>query len=498
MGGPDQACELGKANLPRVTDLPLPIPPSLVRSTQTTEPAVARSALRSDDLRRRARRWWRRRPINRALVVLHRWPSLVLGLLLVVECTTGAILLYNGDLFRATNTDLYHHTASATPISSERAFAVVDQAHPAFGAQWVATDSHVFVVGNESYSTLWFVDPGTGHINGAGNPDKGFLGLLVNIHDCAFTCEGLPGYNSWFGVEIWHSGPSFLTGITRGGMILGILGLVMILLVVTSIKIWWPGRKRLKQRVVVRRGRGRFARDYDLHNVIGAVALPFILMWGITGAAFEFPGVENAWVALTGGDKQPEPSYSVTPNPAMAKAPTITVAQATDAALAKVPGSRVQFIGMPTKDADYYEVDLVTGYAANAHRAVYGGDAYVYIDAHDASNLNAFDAGDGPVANRFYDKFLEPTHFGWNVNGWWRIMWAVLGLAPLALMVTGVSTWLFRRGVKKRRRQAGRVKLRDAQIDPDHLARDGDPELAEIDPGASDAEATDDEHAPAP
>ena len=44
--------------------------------------------------------------------------------------------------------------------------------------------------------------------------------------------------------------------------------------------------------------------------------------------------------------------------------------------------------------------------------------------------------------------------FGWLVGGWWRIVWLVMGLAPLALMATGLSTWLYRNGVRRRRRKA--------------------------------------------
>lgn len=64
----------------------------------------------------------------------------------------------------------------------------------------------------------------------------------------------------------------------------------------------------------MRRGKGRFARDYDLHNVVGAVCLPFLLMWGVTGAAFEFPQVETAWLYVTGGHPVDE-TYGVYAEP---------------------------------------------------------------------------------------------------------------------------------------------------------------------------------------
>jgi uncharacterized iron-regulated membrane protein len=433
------------------------------------------------DRRAAVKRWWRRKPINRSLVLTHRWIGLVLGLFLVIECTTGAVLLYQGDLFRATNGKLYHHTASATPISAEQALNVVKQEKPDFGAIWVARDAGVWVVGDVSYENQWFVDPGTGRINGIGSQDHGILGLFINIHDCAFGCAGYPAHITWFETELWAGGPTFMNDITRGGFILGVLGLVLIVLVLTSLKIWWPGRKRIKQRFVVRRGKGRFARDYDLHNVVGAVALPFLLMWGITGAAFEFPVVEKAWLAITAGDQPKDEDFSIEAKDVPKGTPTISVDQATSVALAQLPGSSVNFIGVPSADANFYEIDLVSTYASYKYRSIYSGDAYVLIDPYDATHFSVIEGGKGPVSNRFYDKFLEPTHFGWNVNGWWRIIWLLFGLAPLVLMITGVSTWLYRRGVKKRRKQTGARPIRDAELSPDTLDREGTPAVIDLD-----------------
>jgi uncharacterized iron-regulated membrane protein len=76
------------------------------------------------------------------------------------------------------------------------------------------------------------------------------------------------------------------------------------------------------------------------------------------------------------------------------------------------------------------------------------------VDGHDASHLSVVDPSDGPVANTFYDKVFEGSHFGWMVNGWWRILWFTFGLTPLLLAVTGISTWLFRRRSKRNRRKA--------------------------------------------
>ena len=62
-----------------------------------------------------------------------------------------------------------------------------------------------------------------------------------------------------------------------------------------------------------------------------------------------------------------------------------------------------------------------------------------------------------PVAQTLYQDFNYPVHSGYFVNGWLRIPWLVLGLVPLLLAWTGVSTWLFKRTVRKRRKRGAKA-----------------------------------------
>jgi uncharacterized iron-regulated membrane protein len=180
-------------------------------------------------------------------------------------------------------------------------------------------------------------------------------------------------------------------------------------------------------------------------------------MWGVTGAAFYLPPVENAWLAITGGATPDEAKYSFTANPAAPGTPVISIDQATSAALAASPGT-VRYLVPPAEGTDYYTVSIADdGYQPYGARAFFGGDRTVYVDSHDVTHVSSVDAAPEPTANRFYRKVFEAAHFGWLVDGWWRLVWVVLGLAPLALMLTGISTWLFRLGTKRRRRKARRA-----------------------------------------
>ncbi|WP_328606739.1 PepSY domain-containing protein [Amycolatopsis sp. NBC_00345] len=398
------------------------------------------------------RRWLHRKPVRRALIVTHRWTSLVLGLFLVLETTSGAVLLYHAEYFRATHGEFYQHTDSSHPVGFQQARDIVAAAHPEFSPAWVSADGGILAVGDADFAQAYAVDPGTGRINGEARIENGVMGFLVNLHDCGLTCANDPGYVSWLAAPVPSIGIDWSPSMNWGLLILVVLGLLMVLLALTGIVVWWPGFRRFSHGFRVRTGKGRFARDFDLHNVIGIATVPFVLMWGVTGAAFYLPQAKDAWLAVTGGAPADTAKYSFTASPAAPGTPEIGIDRAAAAALAVTPGE-VRYVTAP--QSGYYNVSIASpGYQPYGERAFFGGDHTVYVDSHDATHVSDMDGKPQPGANTFYDRVFEPAHFGWLIGPWWRIVWFVLGLAPLALMLTGLSTWLFRTGSKRRRRKA--------------------------------------------
>ena len=399
-------------------------------------------------VRRRARK-----PVRRALTVAHRWSALILGIVLVVQCTSGAVLLYHTELFRASNSVFYRHTEGTAVRDAngaadfDRALALVRAQDPGFAAGWVGTDNGVIVVGDVDFTEAYGIDPGSGRINDRIGLTGGVLGWLVDLHDCAFGCLRYAGAVPALNTTV----P--LIGITWAATILGTMGLLLVVLAISGAAIWWPTLERWRHGFRIRTSKGRFARDRDLHNVIGIVSVPFLLMWGITGAAIEMPAVEKAWLAMTGGQAATElPQDVFSPRDTAADRPALTAADAGRIATREHPG-RLAYLMLPTESAPYFRAYVADGYSPYEHRALYSGDVLVYVNARDTSDTKVVDAAhDRPLANTFYAKVFEPAHFGWLVNGWWRLIWLAFGLTPLALAITGTSTWLFKRRVRRGKR----------------------------------------------
>ena len=395
----------------------------------------------------------RRRPVRRFMIVSHRWLSLVLGLVLLAITTSGAILLYRPEIERLQSSQAYDVSGAPPSISLVQARQAVLDSHPSFDAASVWAEHGVFRV--TDYETSWTVDPGTGKVLGHVGESPAWLQFLDNLHECLLSCEDytgsvpalveeIPG-TEWLGLED--------SNVTGGGLVLGLVALLLLFLSLSGIWLWFPRPNAWRSSMTVRWRRGRFARDTDLHKVAGMIAIPFLLMWAVTGASYEFGFVEKAWYAATPGGHQEYPE----PVSVKTKGPDVTPDQAVAAAEALHPDATlvnldVPVEGDPTSAFTMYFRDGFDPYGESQ----YPGDLGVYVDRHTGVAQDFYGGASDSTAQVWSDQYNYPVHSGYIVNGWWRLIWLVFALAPLLLAITGVSTWLVRRKARRQRRVSRR------------------------------------------
>lgn len=377
----------------------------------------------------------------------HRWSALTLGGLLVLVMTAGVPLLYQPEYFRHTHPALYQHSGSPESLDATEALSIVLAAHPKFDARWVNFEHGIYEVGDADYNRFYGVDPGTGRITGEAHRDGGVMGLLMNFHTCLLACSQYPGYVPVLGE------PTF--GVKLGNVVLAGCAIEALFLVGSGLRIWWPGLRRTWLGFRLRFRRGRFARDFDLHKVIGLIAIPGLLLWGFTSAVYELPFVHRAWLGVTGGAAPVSAQYHFHAAP-YADGPTVSIAQASAVAVQVVPG-RVTRIDLPTRQRPYYGVVIAKSVDPYAH-SQFPGSGYVCVDSHDATHRLV--AAGRAVAARddAFAQLIRPSHFGYAVDGRWRLIWVGLGLLPLALALTGLSTWLIRHRTRQQRLRRERAR----------------------------------------
>jgi len=411
----------------------------------------------------------RRRPVRRLFIVTHRWISLILGVVLLAITTSGAILVYRPEIHRALHADAYEISGKPATIDVAEALATVQREHPKFKPTGVWDEHGVMRV--TDYTTSYTVDPGTGEILGFVGKTPAWLGFLDNLHECFLSCEDYPGYVAGLAKEI--PGTGWLghedAKVTWGALVLGIFGLALLYLTLTGLWLWFPRPGKWKSAVTVRWKKGRFARDTDLHNVAGLISVPLLAIWAFTGAGFELEPVESLWHAATPSSSLEE--TRVEPLSTKSKSDDISVEEALAAAHAHHPNGRLVNVDIPTREdpTSSFTFYFQDGYDPWGE-SEYPGETGIYVDRHTGVARDFYGFAGRSTAEVIWEDFNFPVHTGYIVNGWWRAIWFILGMAPLLLAVTGVSTWL----VRRKSRQARRTARRDGSPPP----TEPDPELA--------------------
>jgi uncharacterized iron-regulated membrane protein len=391
------------------------------------------------------------RTTRRWSAAAHRWLALVVGTVLFVELVTGTILLFRPEIVELGSPQLFAATPSAQPLDAGAAQAVVARERPGLAVGDTLQVDGVWQVSTTDYHHAVYVDPGSGRILGEADPTRGFIGLLLNVHDCFLACEGYTGYVPALAATVPGLGE-----LTWANLVLGIVGLGFAVLAVTGVVAWWPSMRRFARdlrrslTVHVRRGQYRFNRD--LHDVGALVALPLLVVWAVTGAGYGMPFIGDAWYAITGGEEQAQVTF--TPDEAPPGAADIGVARAIASANTLVPGQEFVDVIPPSPDlGEYYQVGLQSGVAP----ARYGGprlfsETTVDVDPHTGRAEVASGGPEQSWSSWAWTSGNYGVHFGYMVPWWARIIWFAAGLVSIYLVGSGFWTWWWRRRLVRIRR----------------------------------------------
>jgi uncharacterized iron-regulated membrane protein len=396
------------------------------------------------------------------LAKAHRWGSLALGLLLLVVVISGVVLVLNPEIEQVTHPSLYDTDPGPTKLAPGQALAVVHKELPEFDTTgtFIYDNRGAWEVHSPATGDVARVDDTDGKLLGTIDREHGVMAFIANLHECGLTCEEMSGYIPFLAkpAQIWGFDLTLGNEGNWGGFILAVSGILLLVLVVTGLVIWWPRRGQFRRGLKVRRGKGRYKLNYDLHKVVGFVALPALAIWAFTGINFELPKqTEGAYYAVTPGSAAPDSTYEFESKPG--SGPGVTMNEAIDDARGAVPsGSRLVSVSVPEKSekGSYYEMWFAHGVDTYAY-SDYPGNYGVYVDRYSGKAHQYFpNPANDTVTNNFMQNWANAIHMGTLVGWLPRTGWILFGLTPLLLAVTGTVTWLMRR--RMGRREKGRDK----------------------------------------
>ena len=226
-----------------------------------------------------------------------------------------------------------------------------------------------------------------------------------------------------------------------GKLFLGFMGLLLLVALFSGTVLYAPYMGRLAFGTV-RRERATRIRWLDLHNLLGICTLVWCFVVGATGMI-------NTWADLVVKHWQDDqlqtllaPYRGQAPIDARAHAP---FQQTLDAALAYAPGTRLAFVAFPGTafSSPHHDTFFMRGNTPLTSRLLQP----VLVDARTGQATAA------PALPWTLSALMlsQPLHFGDYGGLPLKLLWAVLDVATLVVLGSGLYLWLQRRGWLRRR-----------------------------------------------
>jgi uncharacterized iron-regulated membrane protein len=358
------------------------------------------------------------RTIRKNSFFLHRWLGLTVGVLLCVAGLTGSILVFWHELDDWVLTRRFGSVVAA----GERASipAVLEMVQTRYAGRGLTLSSINLPESEVAPYTIGLVDAA-----------EHWLDVLVNPYTNQIMGDR-QWETSWVG-RIYELHYQLLAG-DIGLIIMGVVALLTLILSMTGI-ILWPGWRKLVAGFKIKWKAHPKRTNFDIHKVVGIITAIFLTLIGFTGFVWNIPQakVEDAIYLATFTAKQPEPKSQ-----AIAGQQPLSFDELLQRAEATSPQGRMTAITLATKPEEVFRVDKKQPQETGSW-----GETHVYLDQFSGAVLRV----DDPFKHSRADAILHqfgPLHFGTFGGLFTRILYVFVGLAPAALMVTGLVMWRYR------------------------------------------------------
>jgi uncharacterized iron-regulated membrane protein len=367
-------------------------------------------------------------PINvRRWSWIHKWSSLVCTVFILLLCLTGLPLIYHHEIGHLLGNDV---EAPSMPANTPRA----DLDRVVAAGKALYPDKIMMYMSQElDEPAIWNLTLGD-HPN-----DEHFKSIAIDARTAKFIAEP-PIEGGGFMSLMFHLHVDLFADMW-GKLFLGFMGLLLLVALVSGVVLYAPFMRKLDFGTV-RRGRTARLKWLDMHNMLGIVTLVWLLVVGTTGVINTLSDVLLKVWQFTEIAEMTKP-YQGQPAPARLASMQTTIARAE----AAEPGMKVGFVAFPG-----------TPFASPHHYGV-----YMHGDQALTSRLYKpvlVDAQTAEITDRrklpWYLTALlvsQPLHFGDYGGAGLKFLWALLDLATIVVLGSGLYLW-----VKRGRSAAAAVK----------------------------------------
>jgi uncharacterized iron-regulated membrane protein len=395
---------------------------------------------------------------------IHLYLSFAAGLVILIACLTGALLVFEKDITMAANKSRYYTTAGPQKLSADTLLQRVRGAFPntkVTGIKWYAAPDRTVEINITPAGKKANGDKKSGAEKAA--PAKGEQKAKPAERQPGFTVFVDPytgeirekysyretAFYKVFAMHRWLLGSEG----SAGKYIVGVSTFLFLFILITGVVLWWPRtRKLLQQRLVIRWGASWKRINHDLHLVLGIYSAIVLFIMAFTGLAWSFEWFNKGIYTVTNSPlKAPPPPKSVYVNDAKAEVAPVTADLVLQRARAEKPGGQWYNVQVPKDSTDIYTVQVLP--ADPVHESA--TDA-LYFDQYSGGQIGELPYSARSLGARVRSNF-KPIHTG-SIRGWpTKILAFIVCLFGVSFPITGTIMWWNR--TRKRRKDGKKVLM---------------------------------------
>lgn len=353
---------------------------------------------------------------RRFWMLLHRWLGAIILVFAIIAGLTGSAVAFWRDIDSWLNADWYRVNISDNQLSVDKLTSLVKAQYPKSTIHGVilpkASDfSTIFYLAGEPTGIdEVFVNTYTGEILGDRDNDeislnkRQLMPFLYQFH-----------YNLGLG--------------ELGKLFLGYVAVLWLVITLTGLWLAWPKKGKWRKSLSVKTTAGASRMMFDLHRAGGLLVASFFIVILWTGLWWN---MDYAMRPLATALLPTTPSFS-SQNAEISDINT-SIDNALSQAIKAKPTATPYYVRLRSDQA------LYTVYLRMPEESGPYGRTFAFISY--SGDLLFIDE---PSLNQVGDSYAEwqlPLHTGQFLGLSGRLLWAVIGLAPLILGITGMWLWL--------------------------------------------------------
>lgn len=401
---------------------------------------------------------------------IHLYLSLAAGLVILIACLTGAILVFEKDLQMAMNKKRYYVEQSGPRLSLEQLTDKVKSSFPGHKINGIkvykdgerSAEVSISAPPKKDAKPAGEAKPAEAKPAEAKDPKKAQAppqrqpGFTVFINP--YTGEVLQkySYQETFFYQVFALHRWLLGGQNSiGKYIVGISTFIFLFILITGIILWWPKTRRIMaRRLKIKWNAGWKRINHDMHLVFGFYSAIFLFIFAFTGLAWSFEWFNNGIYKVTNSPlKQAPPPKSAF----MEGVKRISPDQALAVATTMQKDAEFYNVSFPKDSTEVFSVSLLPPGAAHE-----GATDAVYVDQYSGHAAGTLMFSERSLGARVRSAF-KPVHTGsiWGLPS--KIIAFIVCLLGVTFPITGTIMWL-NRTKKKATGEAVKVKRMEVNV----------------------------------